>query len=308
MKSPYHRRGFTLIELLVVIAIIAILIGLLLPAVQKVREAATRMQCTNNLKQIGIALHNYHDVHKRLPTAVDALRFSTQAHILPFLEQDNLHRTINFPAGANSPTNAGPRGQRIAGFICPTDPQSTLPAGFGGNSYVVNYGSDVVWASTESGGVFFFAGVGVRLTDILDGTTNTAMACERRIGDQSNAIATDRTDLFSTTGTPPTTPDAAVAVCQGINPTDLANQWRSDYGGYWLQGFHMTLYTHAGLPNTRSCAFPPRHMLMVANSAHSNGVNMMLCDGSVRFVSNSVNLATWRALGTRMGSEIVGDY
>jgi prepilin-type N-terminal cleavage/methylation domain-containing protein len=306
MNSPRRTSGFTLIELLVVIAIIAILVGLLLPAVQKVREAAARMKCQNNLKQFGLALHNCHDANGKFPVAVDPQRYSTHTFLLPFMEQDNIFKSINFTATANAPANDAPRGMRISTLLCPSDPQTAYPAGFAGNNYVVNYGSDMLWQQTLTRGVFFFAGKGVKLTDIPDGTSSTAAASERMAGDFSNAIATNRTDLFSSSGANPSDADQAVAICQALDPNDLANQWRSDYGGYWIQGFHMTLYTHAGLPNTRSCAFPPQKMMMVPNSGHTAGLNLMLCDGSVRFVANGVSLTTWRSIGTRDGGEVVG--
>src|SRR5215218_6037341 len=117
-----RRQAFTLIELLVVIAIIAILIGLLLPAVQNIRESANRMKCTSHLKQIGLALHNHHDTTGRFPPGVDANKFSSLTYLLPYVEQDNLFKSINMTVAANSAVNDVPRGRRVPIFICPSDP------------------------------------------------------------------------------------------------------------------------------------------------------------------------------------------
>ncbi len=301
-----RHSAFTLIELLVVIAIIAILIGLLLPAVQKVREAAARAKCSNNLKQIGLALHNYHSAIGQLPAGGDALGFSAHAYLLPYLEQDNLYRTINFTVVPTSAANAGPLGTTIAGLLCPSDPQSQLPAGQGGNNYVWNYGSDILFRSNTGSGPFVFAGTSYRLTDIGDGTSNTSAFAERRKGDFNNGIITLATDLFGVSAAP-TTPDQAVSACDSFTPTSFGSQFRSDYGSQWLQALHYTMYQHVGLPNTKGCAFPPANCAMSANSAHINGLNVVLCDGSVRFVSNGISMQSWRALGTRNAGDILGN-
>src|SRR5262245_3591424 len=126
-----RRRGFTLIELLVVIAVIAILIGLLLPAVQKVREAASRMKCSNNLKQIGLALHNYHGAYGSFPMGSDANGFPVHCYLLPYIEQDNLYKSINFTVKPSDPLNAVARSTVIPIFLCPSD-SNALPAGVPG--------------------------------------------------------------------------------------------------------------------------------------------------------------------------------
>jgi prepilin-type N-terminal cleavage/methylation domain-containing protein/prepilin-type processing-associated H-X9-DG protein len=302
-----RRSGFTLIELLVVIAIIAILIGLLLPAVQKVREAAARSQCQNNLKQLGLAVHAYHDANRKLPPGGDAKRFAAQALLLPYIEQAPLYRTINFGVAPGDATNDGPRAAVVPIYVCPSDPYNALPAGWAGNNYVFNYGPDIVFAQPTTRGAFSFGDMKVKLGAIPDGTSNTACFAERMKGDFSNAVATPRTDLMSPAGVQPTSADDAVVKCRAFNANDLQYQWRSDYGGHWLQTWHMTLYQHVDVPNSPSCAFPPTLCSMNANSGHEGGLNVLLCDGSVRFVSDSINLATWRALGSRNGGEVIAN-
>jgi prepilin-type N-terminal cleavage/methylation domain-containing protein/prepilin-type processing-associated H-X9-DG protein len=301
-----RRSGFTLIELLVVIAVIAILIGLLVPAVQKVREAADRSQCQNNLKQIGLAAHNYHDVYKRLPPGGDAMGFSAHALLLPYLEQGNLFKTINFSAAPTSAANNFPKAQVVPIFVCPSDPQQALPTGMAGNNYVWNYGSDILFFSNNTRGPFMFGNTKVTLLHITDGTSNTAAFCERRKGDFNNGVITPDTDLMHPPGAPATADDA-VAMCNSFDATSPIYQWRSDYGAYWIQALHYTLYQHVNLPNTRGCAFPPSNCSMAANSGHTGGLNLLLLDGSVRFVADGVSLSTWRALGTRNGGEVLGD-
>lgn len=309
-RSRSRNAGFTLIELLVVIAIIAILIGLLLPAVQKVRESAARMKCQNNLKQIGLAVHNYIGVYQTLPPGVDSKKYSALVHLLPYMEQDNVHKAINFTLQAQDPGNDLPRAMVIPILACPSDPQSTVPPGWAGNNYVLNYGTGIAWQQPTTNGPFgMFVDKGVSFPGgIPDGTSNTACASEHLKGDWSNAIATPRTDLITPSGAAPTTNDQAVATCQAADPTNLSFQFRSDCGGYWIQGQHTTLYEHAGTPNQRSCAWKSNlTMNQAASSTHTGGINLLLCDGSVRFVTDSVSLSTWRAVGTRDGGEMIGN-
>ena len=305
------RSAFTLIELLVVIAIIAILIGLLLPAVQKVREAAARIQCQNNLKQIGTALHDYHSAKGTLPPGSNPQGFTVVAQLLPFFEQDNLFKEINFSVAANSPPNAVPTGTTIKILLCPSDRTSALPAGQGGNNYFANYGTEPFFFQNRSvaNGVFALreSAGGVRLTDITDGTSNTTAFAELRKGDWNNAVYSPQDWLNASRAGMPTTVDQAYALCQSIDPTNLSYQWLSA-GGEWLNDNATgTAYIHCGPPNSTNCGFPANRRFCVnANSDHTGGVNVALCDGSVRLVPNSISLSTWRALGTRASGEILG--
>ncbi len=316
-----RRSGFTLVELLVVIAIIGILIGLLLPAVQKIRSAAARIQCANNLRQIVLAAHNYNDTKGSLPSSRGyplTYSYSGHARLLPFLEQDALYNTINWSAPVLDPSNAVPLGTKLKVFLCPADNDVEVPDHWAATNYRANEGTSLVFGYKKSdpAGVNanmpapngpFFVDSRVRLTDITDGTSNTACFSEHIIGDFTNALATENGDTFLP-GTYPSTPDEAMSECAAIDISNLAYQGRSNVGGPWLQGYHSTTsYWHSAPPGSRSCMFPPNRIMTTANSKHGNGVNVGLCDGSVKFVPYSVSLITWRAMGTRNQGDLLGN-
>ncbi|AMV36273.1 DUF1559 domain-containing protein [Planctomyces sp. SH-PL62] len=321
-----RRRGFTLIELLVVIAIIAVLIALLLPAVQAARGAARRMQCVNNLKQFGIALHNYHDVqgcfpHSRglstpAPNFPATATFSGFARLLAYMEQTQVFNTINFDLLPNAPDNTTTQATAVAVFSCPSDPQVQIPAGEAPVNYRFSEGSGILftYGPSDAGsganatmpppdGVFFSVSR-TTLAEIRDGSSNTSAMSERLKGDFSNAISTPATDLFLPR-TFPATPDAAVADCLATDVRTLGTQGVSTQGSPWLAGSTSCVVGHGDTPNGRSCMFPPGRILNVASSTHAGGVNVLLCDGSVRFIKNAISRDVWRALGTRAGGEII---
>ena len=317
-----HRRAaFTLIELLVVIAIIAVLIALLLPAVQSAREAARRMQCTNNLKQVGLALHNYHDVLGCLPlgrTIPYNLSFSPLARFLPFIEQANLGNALNYNLPYSDPTNSTVLNTSLSLFLCPSDAGSaTIPKGTGGGTnYRANEGTSVVmwYGATDTAGVnvgmpapngLFFASLQCRIADITDGLSNTAAFSEHVIGDFNQNLSTEKSDTYKP-GTYPATSDEAYAQCKATDTTNLALQGYSNVGAPWVYGYHSTSsYWHSAPPNARSCMFPPSRISTTANSRHPGGVNVLMADGSARFVKDTINVTAWRGLGTRNGGEIV---
>jgi prepilin-type N-terminal cleavage/methylation domain-containing protein/prepilin-type processing-associated H-X9-DG protein len=340
-----RRRGFTLIELLVVIAIIAILIGLLLPAVQKIREAAARMSCTNNLKQLALACHNYHDANSQMPYGRkfdnwDAYTWSEL--VMPYIEQDNVYKgylTLSTPnwqqfyPGSNGPIsdNATQRLSRhtvLKTFLCPSDggPNTNEfgTAWYGmvrGNYRACTGSGDMYGNRTDStagpwgvgvfgvvpfqttdpaGRIFNTTGpktAGVSITGISDGTSNTVLLSEALSPDTSAGwggpigsilYGNMGGGLFTTTIAPnSSSPDRPIGPCpqnQGIGSYRApclslgGNAWwtRSAVGAY-----------------------------VGARSRHSGGVNAALADGSVRFVADGIDLATWRAMGTRANGEVV---
>ncbi len=326
MHSHFHsRRGFTLVELLVVIAIIGILIALLLPAVQAAREAARRSQCTNNLKQFGVAIHNYHDVFRHLPssdagvwTGAGTLQntgISEHARLLQYMEQLNVYQLIDFRLKWNDPANAQAAATRVPTFMCPSDPATTVPAIYGPNNYYGNQGAQILYGGVPptnpsnanfgmppADGVFFTNSF-LPFADIRDGLSATAAFSEKVTGDFNNGISTPKSDTFRP-DTAPSTPDQALADCRAIDVTNLSKQGYSNVGAPWLEGYHSTTYYyHVAPPNDRSCMYPPGRIMTTANSYHAGGVQMCLCDGSVRFVNDGIDLLVWRAAGTRASGE-----
>jgi prepilin-type N-terminal cleavage/methylation domain-containing protein len=333
LKSP--RRGFTLVELLVVIAIIGILIALLLPAVQAARESARRTQCINNLHQFGIAALNYENVYKRFPPgrfigqgAIDAGMhpdWSQHARLLPYFEQESVGQLINFGLIPTDPANLPARVANIPSFLCPSEPlrnKMPNPPDFAWNNYRANTGSLAASFQVETNGIFMGYTVptgprgpevvrnsGVAIADILDGTSSTAMFSERAVGDGVSTVLTIKSDwLFLTSGTLATMRQD----CLAANPA-TAQQF-SESGRNWTGGAYIsTWYNHVLPPNARSCHItqltnPNVGSATAATSYHPGGVCLLLCDGSTRFVNESISIPIWERVGNRKDGEPVGQF
>ncbi len=308
--SKKSYSGFTLIELLVVIAIIAVLIALLLPAVQQAREAARRSQCKNNLKQLGLAFHNYHDVHQSLPVGNYACCNGTWAlAIMPGLELNNVFQQYdqNQIWGSNDYRYSAPRNlpvtsKRYAVFSCPSDMEEIYNAtnGLTQHNYAVNYGNTTMPQTpvhnsvTFGGAPFHYGTVGTtapgsgsrtfRFRDITDGLSTTLLASEQLqggVGDVRGLIWYSEGSNFTTYLTPNSAQPDSLSACKSR--------------------------PELGLP----CVIqtnPANPMRVSARSRHIGGVQAAMLDGSVRFVSDNIHLDTWRALSTTQGSEVVGEF
>ncbi|MCA9039854.1 MAG: DUF1559 domain-containing protein [Planctomycetaceae bacterium] len=323
----YGARGFTLIELLIVMAIISILMALLLPAVQQAREAARRTQCRNNLRQLTLALHNYESTHSVYPPGSLGFPFvwSPQAKLLPYMENSNLEELFDYDVpplnafnfGAYDPVtvNINDEAARnpLALMTCPSDRKQVPGSLYGGISYPACAGSGENSAGTSDDGSIsnadglIFALSHIGFDDVRDGTTHTVVFSEQLLGDGTNSVPTDSDyryrviELPMGTQTTPTACDVATAPA-----------WSGQRGGKWVNG-HLAdaMYNHWYTPNY---PLPDCHngfhnfALTSARSAHPGGVFAAFLDGSVHFIGESIDTTIWRALGTRDGNEIVGDF
>lgn len=322
------RRGLTLIELLVVIAILAVLIGLLLPAVQKVRESASRMRCQGNLKQLALAAHHYHDVYQRFPGAVElgpARYTSLFVELLPYVEQDNLYRQWDFSPAA---TNAGRAGTVVRTYVCPSHPQADEPVTLGGFPYALTTygGNGGTWpfppVLSPCDGVFHTTGpgsqprpgqTGVSLLTITDGASNTVLFGERVVGDAALDTWLAAPWDPASVPNPPLQGSAAYAVWA---PPPGPNAAGGLLGATaMLNHRHGTAYVPPPPPPPPLPPPPPPKQkwsdvaygwfarLGAMGSFHPGGANVALADGSVRFLRDGTPLAVLQAVCTRSGGE-----
>jgi prepilin-type N-terminal cleavage/methylation domain-containing protein len=343
MKQPLPRRGFTLIELLVVIAIIAILIALLLPAVQQAREAARRTQCKNHLKQFGLAIHNYDATYTLLPpgACINAAGFasnnaswSVHGRIMPFLDQAALYNSVDLTVDwANQMVLDG---LKIPVYACPTDIAADTARDTGAGkpnlyptTYGVNYGTwFVVDLSNNSTGDGAFApNKKIRWRDFTDGTSNTLLVSEvkaftsyvRNVGPSDTAVPANELVVATEAG-------AGGELKLGPNLNDNTGHTE------WPDGrVHHTGFTTVLTPNTlvpfvhngevydidynswqegklSGSGVPPTYAAITSRSYHEGIVNSALADGSVRTISENIDKAIWRAIGTRGGGEVIGEF
>jgi prepilin-type N-terminal cleavage/methylation domain-containing protein len=323
-------RGFTLIELLVVIAVIGILIALLLPAVQQAREAARRAQCRNNMKQIGIALHNYADAHSAfppvsvMPQGRISQPWSAHTRLLPFLEQANVASLINWETDFEYTSKPQVARIRIAIYLCPSEPNDRARPTATITHYPLNYGfNEGTWfiydPSTGAVGDGAFApNRAMRTGEFTDGMSNTLAVAEVK------AFQANLWDSMQ-----PATP----GIAPPLQPLDLAPYYGGtlDENGHteWVEGdVRETGVTTTFTPN-RMVAYDaggqahdidftsmrdgesftiPTYAAITARSYHPGMVNVLLMDGSSRSISDNIDLGIWRGLGTRAGGEVLGEF
>lgn len=361
------RVGFTLIELLVVIAIIAVLIALLLPAIQSAREAARRAQCSNNFKQIGLAIHNYHDAHAVFPPAgihdwdPDPVASGNQrteywgrhyhslfSFILPHLDQASLYDQINYnhlprwhvnwgsPVTDNAGPNATVKRTRMAVYLCPSDSPVVSDVNFFPTNYAAHITTRRILPSPRdlNNGILPLVPnwtIGTRtyratVAEVTDGLAHTDMMSEVLTGlrnDQLSRASDFRRTIWE--GATDVPIDNVMGVGRGFDilvqqkevcsqtPVGPSGAIRRNFRGYaWFDGsyYYAKMYNHVGTPNSIAAEWGTdiHYGCLPPSSNHSGGVNVLMGDGSVRFISDSIDLQTWVAIGTRGAGDIPGEY
>jgi prepilin-type N-terminal cleavage/methylation domain-containing protein len=341
-----QRRAFTLVELLVVIAIIGILVALLLPAIQAAREAARRAQCSNNLRQLALAALNYESQKKELPygrqkgTTADGKTVPQWGHlvyILKYMEEDAAYSLVDFTPGTDVTSTNPARLQKPSVFVCPSDSEDRMNndtcsavgvwLNCGRASYRGNGGNDTgrsFTVPTTAGGAavdyreqnngIFLTNVTVRLKQVTDGTSKTALYAELLLGDGDTGVVEVPGDWFRI-GSATTSADMYTS-CVGFTIGSGGSQYACG-GRNWVHGdYSTTRYNHIMTPNLQSCvpnggnltAIPVNENGTAATAAsrHRGGVNMACVDGSTHFVSDSIDRLVWTALGSRNGDEVIG--
>ena len=306
-----HQKAFTLIEILVAMTVVAILVGLTIPAVQMSRESSRRAQCSNNLKQFGIAIHSYHQTFDCFPLA-----FSSPASlfvaILPQLEQAAVYNSLNIEASSrtNAPENRSILSLRISTFYCPSDP-AFVSGTIGGINYCGNRGGGVQIYGYN--GVFTFPGLpSVGFSSITDGSSGTALISEW-LGSPNGPyepVRSSQMGVFRTTTERLLASqfEPFVSQCDSLDPLKALIGAPPSKGSNWMFGeFGFTLYNHSLTPNRNSCTNGTAFQQGIWNTSsnHPGGVNLLFCDGHVQFIRDSIRLEAWRALGSRAGGEPV---
>ncbi|HEY7308335.1 MAG TPA: DUF1559 domain-containing protein [Gemmataceae bacterium] len=286
------RPAFTLFQLLLVLAVLLILLALLLPAVQKVRQAAARAQSQNNLKQMILGLHNYHDVNQTFPPGVDDNHFSATSKLLPYIEQQNVYQLIDFKKDIDDKANAKARAVKIKTFLTPQDGVLTVNPDWGATNYLFN---DQV----------FFLNSKEKLTNITDGTSNTIAAGETLKGDGDNKgtdvrrqyVLLKKDDL------------KGVGADTGVKYFKDGKNISGDRCASWMDGrFLQGTFNGRLLPNDKrpdvSCGGVSG---VSALRSFDDYVIVGICDGSVRTVATTISHKTWKAAMTPNGGEVLGN-
>jgi prepilin-type processing-associated H-X9-DG protein len=300
----HQRRGFTVFQLLTVLALVALLFALLLPAIVKVRKSAERVQSQNNLKQLALACHNYHDSYRVLPPGNDENNFSASARLMPFIEQTQVFQQIDFKKPMTDKANAEARKAQIKIFLSPQDPLQTVDDAYGATNYLFNAGSKP--GLVDNDGVFYQDSK-IRLTDITDGTSNTLMIGETLKGDgnnKANDVHRQYVFLKEKDALKNLTADSGVEDFKDSKHI-VGDRCASWMDGRFLQGtFTGTRTINDAKPDV-SCAGAGG---LSGLRSLEEGTNVAMCDGSVRFVQQKVSLDVWKLLTARNDGQPLPDF